>query len=204
MSASRPALNRWLAALSSELSTVRSDAAEAPPEGVLDDEVVTGLVPLLRDPIDVVRLCAAETLGRYPGPQTASALRAFVAQEQDPLAKAHGLSSLGLVGTSQDLALLLSESAEDRPAHMRIHSLAGLYELVRRGVKQGLLTLLEHPAPEVKVAAAEALATVLEGREEPAAVQALEQCAEREPSEARRADILEALDRLQSFEEAPD
>jgi HEAT repeat protein len=204
MDHSRSELRRWLAALSSELSTVRSDAAESPPEGALDDEIVTGLLPLLHDPSDVVRLCAAETLGRYPGPQTVAALRAFVAREADPLARAHGLSSLGLTGTSQDLALLLPETAEDRPAHLRIHALAGLHELVRRGVKHGLMSLLEHQAPEVKVSAAEALATVLEGRDDTDAVQALEQCADRETIEARREDILEALRRLQGLDGDPD
>jgi HEAT repeat protein len=204
MDEQRAELRRWLAALSSDLSTERSDAAESPPEGALDDEIVTALVPLLRDSCDVVRLCAAETLGRYPGLQTVAALRAFVARETDPLARAHGLSSLGLTGTSQDVPTLLSETAEDRLPHIRIHALAGLYELVRRGVKIGLMSLLEHQTPEVRGAAAEALVTVLEDRDDDDAVQALEQCADRETIEARRDDLLEALRRLQGRDEEPD
>lgn len=199
----RSELARWLAALSSDNSAERSDAAESPPEEAPADEIVAGLTPLLQDSCDVVRLCAAETLGRYPGPQTVVALRDFVARETDPLAKAHGLSSLGLTGTSQDLSTLLSQTAEDRPAHVRIHALAGLHELVRRGVKHGLMALLGHQAPEVRVAAAEALATVLEARDDSDALQSLEQSAKREVIEARRADIAAALLRLRDSEEDP-
>lgn len=200
----RAALRRWLAALSSENEAERSDAAESPPDGALDDEIVTGLTPLLDDPSDVVRLCAAETLGRYPGPAAADALRAFIAREPDPVAKAYGLSSLGLIGTSQDFPILLAEAAEDRPGHIRIHALAGLHELVRRGVKQGLMALLRHEGPEVRVAAAGALATVLEARDDGDAERALEQCAKRETIAALRDDIGAALRRLQGIEEDPD
>jgi HEAT repeat protein len=196
MSELDPEVRGWLAALSSESSTERSDAAEAPPDAAPSDEVVAALVPLLHDPVDVVRLCAAETLGRYPGPQTVAALRAFVASETDPLAKAHGLSSLGLVGTSQDLTVLLSQTAEDRSAQIRIHALAGVYELVRRGVKQSLMALLGNEAVDVRVSAAEALATVLEPRDDGDAVQSLEQCAEREVYETRREDITAAIRRV--------
>jgi HEAT repeat protein len=199
----RSELTRWLAALSSDSSAERSDAAEAPPDEAPADEVIAGLVPLLQDSCDVVRLCAAETLGRYPGPQTVVALRDFVAREADPLAKAHGLSSLGLTGTSQDLSTLLAQTAQDRPAHVRIHALAGLYELVRRGVKHGMMALLGHDAPEVRVAAAEALATVLEARDDSDAVQSLEHSAEREVLKARRDDIAAALMRLRGSEDDP-
>jgi HEAT repeat protein len=199
----RSELARWLAALSSDNSAERSDAAESPPDQAPADKIVAGLTPLLQDLCDVVRLCAAETLGRYPGPQTVAALRDFVARETDPLAKAHGLSSLGLTGTSQDLSTLLSQTAEDRPAHVRIHALAGLYELVRRGVRHGLMALLEHEAPEVRVAAAEALATVLEARDDSDALQNLEQSAKREVMKARRDDIAAALLRLRGSEEDP-
>jgi HEAT repeat protein len=199
----RSELARWLAALSSDNSAERSDAAESPPDQAPADKIVAGLTPLLQDLCDVVRLCAAETLGRYPGPQTVAALRDFVARETDPLAKAHGLSSLGLTGTSQDLSTLLSQTAEDRPAHVRIHALAGLYELVRRGVRHGLMALLEHEAPEVRVAAAEALATVLEARDDSDALQNLEQSAKREVIKARRDDIAAALLRLRGSEEDP-
>lgn len=199
----RVALERWLAALSSENCNERSDAAELPPDDATDDEIVAALLPLLDDPVEVVRLCAAETLGHFPAPRSVAALRAFIAREADPLAKAHGLSSLGLIGTSQDLAVLLPETSEDRPAHVRIHALVGLHELVRRGVKHGLVALLEHEAAEVRVAAAEGLATVLERREDGDAAQALARCAAREPSEARRDDIIAALRRVQGSDEDP-
>ena len=204
MDGQRSELTRWLAALSSENSAERSDAAESPPDGAIDDEVVAGLTPLLHDPVDVVRLCAAETLGRFPGPLAVAALRAFVAREADPLARAYGLSSLGLIGTSPEFPVLLAETAEDRPAQIRIHALVGLHELVRRGVKHGLMALLEHEATEVRVAAATALAMVLEDRDDPDTLQALEQCAERETFEARRDDITAALRRLQGIGEEPD
>jgi HEAT repeat protein len=197
-------LRRWLAALTSKNSAERSDAAESPPDGALDDEIVTGLMPLLHDSVDVVRLCAAETLGRYPGPPTAAALRAFIAREVDPLARAYGLSSLGLTGTSQDLSILLPETAEDRHPQIRIHALVGLHELVRRGVKHGLMALLEHEATEVRVAAATALGLVLEARSSDDVVQALERCTERETLEARRDDLIEALRRVQGIEEETD
>lgn len=200
----RSELRRWLAALSSELFMERSAAAESPPDGVSDDEIVAALTPLLHDLDDLVRLCAAETLGSYPGPQSVAALRAFVAREVDPLARAYGLSSLGLIGTSQDLSILLPETAEERPPLIRIHALVGLHELVRRGVKHGLKTLLEHETTEIRVAAATALALVLEEHDDSDAMEALEQCAEREPYAARRDDILEALQRLQGAEEDPD
>lgn len=203
MSELDPEVRGWLAALSSESSAERSDAAEAPPDAASSDEVVAALVPLLQDPIDVVRLCAAETLGRYPGSQTVAALRAFVASETDPLAKAHGLSSLGLVGTSQDLTVLLSQTAEDRPAQIRIHALAGVYELVRRGVKHSLMALLGNEAVDVRVSAAEALATVLEPRDDRDAVQSLEECAEREVWEARREDITAAIGRVTGVDDEP-
>jgi len=201
MSELHPEVKRWLAALANESSAERSDAAEAPPDVASSDEVVAALVPLLQDPIDVVRLCAAETLGRYPGPQTVAALRAFVATETDPLAKAHGLSSLGLVGTSQDFSVLLSQTPEDRPAQIRIHALAGVYELVRRGVKHGLMALLGDQAVDVRMSAAEALATVLEPRDDGDAVQRLEQCAEREVFEARREDISAAIRRVTGIDD---
>lgn len=195
--------SRWLSALASENSAERSDAAESPPEGASADEVVAGLIPLLQDSCDVVRLCAAETLGRFPGPRTAAALRDFVAREDDPLTKAYGLSSLGLVGTSQDLTILLSDTSEDRPAQIRIHALVGLYELVRRGVKHGLIAMLSHESPDVRGASAEALATVLENRDDSDAIQSLERRAGREPLESLRDDITAALRRLQSIKEDP-
>jgi HEAT repeat protein len=204
MSNPRTELERWLAALSSENCNERSDAAESPPDDATTDEIVAALMPLLDDPVEVVRLCAAETLGRFPGPRSVAALRAFIAREADPLAKAHGLSSLGLIGTSQDFSILLTETSVDRPAHVRIHALVGLHELVRRGVKHGLVALLEHEAVEVRVAAAEGLATVLEHREDDDAVQSLTQCAKREPSAARRHDIIAALRRVQGSDEEPD
>ncbi len=204
MGAPSSELSGWLAALSSELSTERSDAAESPPDGAPDDQIVRALLPLLHDPSDVVRLCAAETLGRYPGPQTVAALRDFIAREPDPLARAHGLSSLGLTGTSQDLPTLLSEAAEDRLPHIRIHALVGLHELVRRGVEMSLLSLLDHQTPEVRGAAAEALATVLEGRDDADAVQALERCADREAIAPLREALLGALRRVQGLEGDPD
>jgi HEAT repeat protein len=199
----RSELRRWLAALSSENCLDRSEAAESPPDGALDDEVVAALTPLLHDSDELVRLCAAETLRWYPGPQTVAALRTFVVREADPLARAYGLSSLGWTGTSQDLSILLPETAEDRAPQIRIHALAGLHELVRRGVKHSLIALLEHDVPEVRVAAATTLATVLEERDDGDALQALEQCAERETFNGPREDILEALQRLQGSDDEP-
>lgn len=201
MSDSRVEIERWRAALTSDNEADRGDAAEAPPEGAPPDEVVAGLTPLLHDPSDVVRLCAAETLGGFGGQAAAAALRAFVAREADPLAKAYGLSSLGLAGTSQDLPLLLSETAEDRPAQIRIHALVGLYELVRRGVKHGLMGLLAHDRPDVRGAAAEALATVLEARDDGDAVQRLERGAADELVEGAREGFVGALQRLQGSNE---
>ena len=191
------AIESWLEALGSDDDDERIAAAEAPPEDAPEAEIVAALIPLLGDANPLVRLCAAETLGQFPGTSTAVALREYVSREPDPLGRAYGLSSLGLAGEPADLALLAAESASDRPAEVRIHALVGAYELARRAATAGLASLLRHEAPETRSSAAEALVSVLGVHDdEEAALAALEERARDEPIPAQREELADLLREL--------
>lgn len=149
---------RWFSLVNSEVVTDRAEAAECPPIDASADEVTAELARLLSDPDETVRLCAAETLGRFSSPETRTALRAFIASEKDHLTKAYGLSSLGMVGLVEDLPLLIDYANADSP-QIRIHACVAMFRLVQRVAAAQLSALLE--TDDVRGAALGALVELL-------------------------------------------
>lgn len=183
----------WLSALRSDDGLERSEAAESPPEGAEPQVVVDTLIPLLDDENDLVRMSAAESLGLYPSPETRNALRDYVGREHSPLARANGLSSLGMVGEMGDLALLLGALDGHPEPPIAVHALVGAYELMRRMAKQGLETFLAHERPEVRTLATEALVSVVAPRDDEDTLRALKEALGRESISGTRDDMRDAI-----------
>ncbi|WP_428261100.1 HEAT repeat domain-containing protein [Haliangium sp.] len=183
----------WLSALRSEVGLERCEAAESPPEGAAPHEVVAALIPLLDDANELVRMSAAETLGLYPAPETRDALRDYVGREPSALARAHGLSSLGMIGERGDLTILLEALESPPEPAIAVHALVGAYELMRRLAKQRLATLLAHEGPETRTLAAEALVSLVTPRDDEDTLRALREALERETVPGTRDDIRAAI-----------
>ncbi|MBA3404524.1 MAG: hypothetical protein H0X17_00430 [Deltaproteobacteria bacterium] len=196
MTTSTKSLLIWLSDLNSEVSTERIDAIEHPPVDIDDDKVVSAVIPLLHDLDDLVRLCAAETLGLYADPNGLEALRIFVSRERDPLARAYGLSSIGLIGETKDIKLLVDGSSRGQHPQVRVHAYRGLFDLVRRYAKEGLLSLVPHD--EVQDVAVLTLSEVLLPRSDDDVLLALDFYAEREVNPVRRDELAALLERLRA------
>ncbi|MGH6930874.1 MAG: HEAT repeat domain-containing protein [Dongiaceae bacterium] len=125
----------WKSSLRSEDPTVRSDAADFVPEGVEPALVIRELKVALEDADDLVRTCAADTLGFLVHEDARVALRDRLAVETDVLTRAFILSSLGEIGTTEDLKLIVGYLKSDVPNMVRCHAAYGLMELA---LDQGL------------------------------------------------------------------
>jgi len=152
----------WTDLLKSDLALDRCDAAEDPPATGDAQEIAGALVPLLVDDNHLVRLAAAESLGLYPGTQAAAALREYVCHETHPLARAYGLSSLGLVGDEADIPLFLSVIGDQSPSSERVHGLLGFFELSRRIAVDRLKKYMATGSHEIRTSAAAALGQMME------------------------------------------
>jgi HEAT repeat protein len=125
----------WKALLSSADSSDRSEAADIVPEGGEAAEVVRDLMNTLRDPVPLVRTCAADTLGYFECEEARQALRARLALETDELARAYVLSSLGEIGQIKDLRPIIDVLTSDTPKMIRAHAAYGLLALA---IDQGI------------------------------------------------------------------
>ena len=103
-------MEEWIKKLNNIEDIERIDALENPPSSVPASELIPHLIAKLSDSDSLVRLAAAEVLGEYPSEATKKALRDFCVCETDDLARAYGLSSLGLVGDFEDIEFLLKEA----------------------------------------------------------------------------------------------
>ncbi|MGH6931369.1 MAG: HEAT repeat domain-containing protein, partial [Dongiaceae bacterium] len=119
----------WKSALRSGNPSVRSDAADFVPEGVEPALVIRELKAALEDADDLVRTCAADTLGFLVHEEARVALRDRLADETDVLTRAFILSSLGAIGTTEDLKLIVGYLKPDVPGMVRCHAAYGLMEL---------------------------------------------------------------------------
>jgi len=187
-------LVRWLTALHSDDSATRYEALENLPEGH-DLDVVEELIKTLNDADELIRLGAAEGLGRFRSPVSIQALREHILTETEGLVRAYCLSSLGLIGELKDLALLADESRVENSSEIRIHALQGLFELVRRHVTHELLDIIS-AYEDARALAVSALADSVLQRQEPEIVVRLEAVLAREKVPAWRQQIEELLYRL--------
>ena len=116
----------WKRLITSSESDDRSHAADQMPKGGPQKEIVRLLVECLNDEDALVRTCAADTLGMYPTEEARVALRAAIDREEDELAKAYALSSLGAVGTLQDIGRLVEALRTETDPRVRIDAALGL------------------------------------------------------------------------------
>ena len=118
---------KWKRLITSAESADRSEAADRLPIGARNrDEAARILIGCLNDPCALVRTCAADTLGMLPTADVRAALRASLDREQDELTKAYILSSLGAVGTFDDVGRLVEALATETHPNIRIHAALGL------------------------------------------------------------------------------
>jgi HEAT repeat protein len=193
-------LQKLLVDLESSVSLDRVDALEEIPRVSLSEEVVPYIVNALSDEDTLVRLAAAEALGNYPSDKNREILREFIVKEDDDLAKAFGLSSLGFIGELQDVSFLLEQLEQNKVPHVRIHILEGLYDLVRRKAKNMMSGYLADEDVQVRGFAAEALKDILAPSSEDDTILLLRNQAEKEKS-GTRSRMLEAADALLGEEE---
>lgn len=135
--------DEWKRLITSSEPADRSHAADAPPPKGPRKEIVRLLVKCLNDPHELVRACAADTLGMFPIKKARDALRAAVDREEDALAKAYALSSLGAVGTLDDIGRLAEALGTESNKQIRIHAALGLAFCVLGEFIENLLTTMK-------------------------------------------------------------
>ena len=107
--------DEWKRLLKSAASHDRAHAADIIPKGPRD-EIVRMLIECLRDADALVRACAADSLGSLPTNEAVVALRNAAESEKDQLAKSYVYSSLGVIGSGQDVVRLATAlDTEDSP-----------------------------------------------------------------------------------------
>jgi HEAT repeat protein len=99
----------WKDALKSPEASIRSDAADALPVDGEDEAVVALLARALSDEDELVRTCAADSLGHCHLESARSALRVAIATERQELPLAYMLCSLGMIGDPVDYTVLSSK-----------------------------------------------------------------------------------------------
>lgn len=118
-------LERWLDLISSPESADRAEAADTLPDSGASPEVVSRLLTALSDADPLVRTCAADTLGEVKSEDVRQKILERPAVENDSLARAHLLSSLGAMENGDDLPLLSSALTSDE-IQVRLHAAHGL------------------------------------------------------------------------------
>jgi hypothetical protein len=120
----------WKLLIRSQVSSDRSNAADELPEDGDDEEVVALLTKALFDEDELVRTCAAASLGDCNMESARQALREAVSKESDDLALGYVLGSLGMIGGIEDFEVLLSKlTAETSTRRIRIDSAEGIVHL---------------------------------------------------------------------------
>jgi HEAT repeat protein len=122
---------QWKKLLASEDSSDRSHAADILPDDGEDEDVAKLLVEALGDSDELVRTCAADSLGNIFLDTARRGLRARIAVETLDLPKAYMLCSLGLIGDDEDLEILVREYLGKTTA-----------QRVKRDAAEGLLHLV--------------------------------------------------------------
>ena len=125
-------LNTWKSLITSGEPSDRSAAADVIPDGGTAEELVPYLAICLKDPDSLVRTCAAETIGCFPGDAARVALLEALASESDPLTRAYLLSSLGGIGGLEDVRVILDELGGESHPIIRLHGATGLLSCVQR------------------------------------------------------------------------
>ena len=194
--------DRWLEQVQSENPTERSEAMESPP-WTSPHRVEPYLIAGLKDECATVRLCAAESLGYFPSETTRDALMAYVEGETDEVARAFGMSSLGLVVSEEaDLHDLLQRLMAATDELQRVHALMGIYHGARRLARLKITPALQSERPEIRGLAAEALVRLVldtEGAEQVS--DALAEAIDREENPGLRDDMSAALHFLENPDE---
>lgn len=126
--------DEWVNLAKSSEANDRCEALDNLSDSVPDDVVRNIVVELLRDPVPLVRICAADAARLLQGmPEVVEALRLMVQQETDDLAIAFGYESLGRIGDIQDIPIF-SRAIERASTNKRVRlaALSGFCILLRR------------------------------------------------------------------------
>src|SRR4051794_27121228 len=95
-------LDRWLVLMRSPEPADRVEAADTLPDSGASPEVTNLLMTALSDADPLVRTCAADTIGHIRTEDVRQRIRQCLVTENDSLAKAHLLSSLGAMENGED------------------------------------------------------------------------------------------------------
>jgi hypothetical protein len=115
--------------LSSDVSD-RTDAADELPDDGDDEDVVALLNHALQDDDELVRTCAAGSLGNCCTKSARHALRAAIPSESDEIALGYMLGSLGMIGEEEDFETLVRRFTDQSlPRRVRINSAEGIAHL---------------------------------------------------------------------------
>jgi hypothetical protein len=126
--------DEWVNLANSSEANDRCEALDNLSDAVPDDVVRNVVVELLRDPVPLVRVCAADAARLLQGmPEVVEALRLMIQQETDDLAMACGYESLGRIGDIQDIPIF-SRAIEgvSTSKRTRLAALSGFSILLRR------------------------------------------------------------------------
>jgi HEAT repeat protein len=125
--------NQWKALLLSDDEADRANAADELPVDGDDEEVEILLTIALRDEDPFVRACAVDSQKAFDTERSRNAVREFLKVEEDALARAFAISTMGAIGDIADLTLLSQafvESSSDQ--RVRNHCSSAVIELVLR------------------------------------------------------------------------
>lgn len=107
----------WRELIQSSNVDDRSIAANMLPEGGDDEEVVALLAAALGDADELVRTCAADSLGNCYLESAREALRKAAATEKSELALSYILVSLAIIGELHDIQLMLPYLHDSSTSH---------------------------------------------------------------------------------------
>ena len=116
----------WKTLITSQDSADRVDAADQTPDAS-PNEFIPFLLECLNDSHPLVRTCAADTLGDFSDDHVREGLRNMVVVEEDELAKAYAIASLGEVGTMNDLKLLIRIFESNPSSTIRLRTAKGMF-----------------------------------------------------------------------------
>ncbi len=120
--------------LSSDRSD-RTDAADELPDDGDDEEVVVLLNQALQDDDELVRTCAAGSLGNCHTESARRALRAAIPGELDEIALGYMLGSLGMIGGPEDFESLVAKFTDQSSSRrVRLDSAEGIAHLALNAV----------------------------------------------------------------------
>jgi hypothetical protein len=156
------------------------EAANSPPADVAPLKTVPLLIRALNDEDELVRTCAADSLGEFLCDEARHALRARVRKERNALARGYALKSLGRIGALGDLAYICTELSSDSTEEGRNFGAHGLFLGVRRVAIEVLLPILNAHHLPLRVGACRTLADVCSGSADARAIAAMRSRIKRE------------------------